>query len=236
MLILGIESSCDETAAAVLRDRQFKGLGKLGYWLAVLVCLARLEDLIAANAAAAGAFFSEFPCVPVPYALASRLFDVWTMLLFGVIGFVLRYYRFPVAPLVLGIVDEFSRRGLRIVGPTKAAAQLDALGAAAPAAPLADSYRDAEIRRDKRHSIVHAVSGHRDDRATLLPRIDDAQLLRAPRGDDSRNEADRDGDHGCEGGEGQGGFEALHNGRCDRPTQEDRIAEVPTHEPPQPPG
>jgi YegS/Rv2252/BmrU family lipid kinase len=29
--------------AAVLRDRQFKGFGKLGYWLAVLVCLARLE-------------------------------------------------------------------------------------------------------------------------------------------------------------------------------------------------
>jgi YegS/Rv2252/BmrU family lipid kinase len=29
--------------AAVLRDRKFKGLGKLGYWLAVLVCLARLE-------------------------------------------------------------------------------------------------------------------------------------------------------------------------------------------------
>jgi diacylglycerol kinase family enzyme len=29
--------------AAVLRDRKFKGWGKLGYWLAVLVCLARLE-------------------------------------------------------------------------------------------------------------------------------------------------------------------------------------------------
>lgn len=29
--------------AAVLRDRKFKGLGTLGYWVAVLVCLARLE-------------------------------------------------------------------------------------------------------------------------------------------------------------------------------------------------
>lgn len=29
--------------AAVLRDRKFKGLGTLGYWLAVLVCLARLR-------------------------------------------------------------------------------------------------------------------------------------------------------------------------------------------------
>src|SRR3990172_64496 len=31
----------------------------------------------------------------------------------------------PELPLVLGIVDEFERRGLRIVGPTKAAAQLE---------------------------------------------------------------------------------------------------------------
>ncbi|MGH9813152.1 MAG: diacylglycerol/lipid kinase family protein [Candidatus Acidiferrales bacterium] len=29
--------------AAVLRDRTFRGFGTLGYWLAVLVCLARLE-------------------------------------------------------------------------------------------------------------------------------------------------------------------------------------------------
>jgi len=56
-------------------------------------------------------------CVVGTYALAQRLFDVWTMLLFGVIGFVLRQYRFPVAPLVLGIVlgdlmEKNLRRGL----------------------------------------------------------------------------------------------------------------------------
>jgi putative tricarboxylic transport membrane protein len=56
-------------------------------------------------------------CTVGTYALASRLFDVWTMLLFGVIGFVLRQFRFPVAPLVLGIVlgdlmEKSLRRGL----------------------------------------------------------------------------------------------------------------------------
>jgi len=49
--------------------------------------------------------------------LSSRLFDVWTMLLFGVLGYILRKYQFPVAPLVLGIVlgdlmEKSLRRGL----------------------------------------------------------------------------------------------------------------------------
>ena len=56
-------------------------------------------------------------CVIGTYALASRLFDVWTMLLFGVLGFVLRKFHYPVAPLVLGIVlgdllEKSLRRGL----------------------------------------------------------------------------------------------------------------------------
>ena len=56
-------------------------------------------------------------CVIGTFALAGRLFDVWTMLLFGVLGFVLRQFRFPVAPLVLGIVlgdllEKSFRRGL----------------------------------------------------------------------------------------------------------------------------
>jgi putative tricarboxylic transport membrane protein len=56
-------------------------------------------------------------CTVGTFALASRLFDIWTMLLFGAIGFVLRHYRFPVAPLVLGIVlgdlmEKSLRRGL----------------------------------------------------------------------------------------------------------------------------
>ena len=56
-------------------------------------------------------------CVVGTFALSSRLFDVWTMLLFGVFGFVLRKFHFPVAPLVLGIVlgdllEKSLRRGL----------------------------------------------------------------------------------------------------------------------------
>jgi putative tricarboxylic transport membrane protein len=56
-------------------------------------------------------------CVIGSYAIAQRLFDVWTMLAFGVIGFVLRRYGYPMAPFVLGIVlgdilDKNLRRGL----------------------------------------------------------------------------------------------------------------------------
>lgn len=56
-------------------------------------------------------------CVIGSFAIAQRLFDVWTMLGFGVIGFVLRRYNYPMAPFVLGIVlgdllDKNLRRGL----------------------------------------------------------------------------------------------------------------------------
>ncbi|MCX7891351.1 MAG: tripartite tricarboxylate transporter permease [Burkholderiales bacterium] len=51
------------------------------------------------------------------FAIAARLFDVWTMLAFGLIGFALRTYGYPMAPLVLGIVlgdllEKNLRRGL----------------------------------------------------------------------------------------------------------------------------
>jgi putative tricarboxylic transport membrane protein len=56
-------------------------------------------------------------CAVGTFALAGRLFDVWTMVAFGVIGFVLRSYGYPMAPLVLGIVlgdllEKNLRRGL----------------------------------------------------------------------------------------------------------------------------
>lgn len=56
-------------------------------------------------------------CCVGSYAIASRLFDVWVMLGFGLLGFVLRRLNYPVAPLVLGIVlgdllDKSLRRGL----------------------------------------------------------------------------------------------------------------------------
>ena len=56
-------------------------------------------------------------CVLGSYSIASRLFDVYVMLVIGVICFVLRRRDHPVAPFVLGlvlgdIVDKTLRRGL----------------------------------------------------------------------------------------------------------------------------
>ena len=56
-------------------------------------------------------------CVVGSYAIAQRLFDVYVMLFFGVVGFALRQLNFPMAPLVLGIVlgdlmEKSLRRGL----------------------------------------------------------------------------------------------------------------------------
>ncbi|MXU66220.1 tripartite tricarboxylate transporter permease [Oceanomicrobium pacificus] len=58
-------------------------------------------------------------CVIGPYALTQRLFDVWVMFAFGIIGFVLRQMNYPMAPLVLGIIlgdllDKSLRRGLTL--------------------------------------------------------------------------------------------------------------------------
>jgi len=43
-------------------------------------------------------------CVIGSYAIQQRMFDVWVMVIFGVLGFVLRQMKYPMAPLVLGIV------------------------------------------------------------------------------------------------------------------------------------
>jgi putative tricarboxylic transport membrane protein len=56
-------------------------------------------------------------CTIGSFAIASRVFDIWVMLGFGVLGFVLREMRYPMAPLVLGLVlgdilDKSLRRGL----------------------------------------------------------------------------------------------------------------------------
>jgi len=56
-------------------------------------------------------------CTIGSFAIAGRLFDVWVMLGFGVLGFALRQMDYPMAPLVLGIVlgdilDKSLRRGL----------------------------------------------------------------------------------------------------------------------------
>jgi putative tricarboxylic transport membrane protein len=53
-------------------------------------------------------------CVVGAYAISSRLFDVWVMLGFGVLGYLLRRAAFPIAPLVLGLVlGDLMEKGLR---------------------------------------------------------------------------------------------------------------------------
>ena len=56
-------------------------------------------------------------CILGPYALTQRLFDVYVMLAFGVIGYLMRLMRYPMAPLILGIIlggmiDQNLRRAL----------------------------------------------------------------------------------------------------------------------------
>lgn len=56
-------------------------------------------------------------CTVGAFAIASRVFDVWVMLFFGLAGFVMREMKYPMAPLILGIVlgdilDKNLRRGL----------------------------------------------------------------------------------------------------------------------------
>ena len=56
-------------------------------------------------------------CVLGAYSITQRLFDVWVMLVAGIVCFLLRRRGFPVAPFVLGlvlgdIIDKSLRRGL----------------------------------------------------------------------------------------------------------------------------
>lgn len=56
-------------------------------------------------------------CTVGAFAIHSRIFEIWVMLAFGLVGFTLRRMDYPMAPLVLGIVlgdilDKSLRRGL----------------------------------------------------------------------------------------------------------------------------
>lgn len=56
-------------------------------------------------------------CIIGSYAMSTRLFDVWTMLFFGLVGFVLERVKIPLAPFVIGyilapIAEENLMRGL----------------------------------------------------------------------------------------------------------------------------
>ena len=59
-------------------------------------------------------------CILGPYALTQRLFDVYVMLAFGLLGYLMRMMRYPMAPLILGIIlggmiDQNLRRALVLV-------------------------------------------------------------------------------------------------------------------------
>jgi len=43
-------------------------------------------------------------CVVGSYSLGNRMFDVWVMLAFGLIGFSMEHSRIPLAPFVIGFV------------------------------------------------------------------------------------------------------------------------------------
>jgi putative tricarboxylic transport membrane protein len=56
-------------------------------------------------------------CTIGAYAITSRVFDIWVMIGFGIGGYILRQMKYPMAPLVLGIIlgdilDKNLRRGL----------------------------------------------------------------------------------------------------------------------------
>jgi len=60
-------------------------------------------------------------CTVGAFAITSRVFDIYVMLAFGIVGFILRELKFPMAPLILGLVlgdllDKNLLRGLNLSG------------------------------------------------------------------------------------------------------------------------
>jgi putative tricarboxylic transport membrane protein len=58
-------------------------------------------------------------CTIGAYAITSRVFDIYVMLFFGFLGFILRALKFPMAPMILGLVlgdllDKNLLRGLTL--------------------------------------------------------------------------------------------------------------------------
>ena len=60
-------------------------------------------------------------CVVGAFSITSRVFDIYVMLVFGLIGFILRELKFPMAPMILGLVlgdllEKNLTRGLVLSG------------------------------------------------------------------------------------------------------------------------
>ena len=76
---------------------QFVMLG-LGLWCSTLFAqVIRLPSSIIAT-------FIFFFSIMGALAMNSNLFDVWVMLGFGILGFFMKRYGFPSAPIVLGVI------------------------------------------------------------------------------------------------------------------------------------
>ncbi len=59
-------------------------------------------------------------CLLGPYALTQRIFDIYVVLAFGLLGFAMRLMRYPMAPMILGIIlggmiDQNLRRMLQLI-------------------------------------------------------------------------------------------------------------------------
>ncbi|MCM3716193.1 tripartite tricarboxylate transporter permease [Alkalihalobacillus oceani] len=60
-------------------------------------------------------------CIIGTFAVRNSIFDIWVMLVFGVVGYFLEKIKFPVAPIVLGVVlgplaEEEFRRAVQMAG------------------------------------------------------------------------------------------------------------------------
>jgi putative tricarboxylic transport membrane protein len=56
-------------------------------------------------------------CVVGAYGLNNRVFDVWTVLFFGILGYIMEKFKYPLPPVILGfilgpIAETNLRRGL----------------------------------------------------------------------------------------------------------------------------
>ncbi len=56
-------------------------------------------------------------CIIGAFGTNNRIFDIWTVLIFGVVGYLLQMFQFPIAPILLGfilgpVLEENLRRGL----------------------------------------------------------------------------------------------------------------------------
>ena len=56
-------------------------------------------------------------CIVGSFAANNRIFDVWTLLLWGVLGFVMNRFELPLTPIIMGFIlgpicEKYLRRGL----------------------------------------------------------------------------------------------------------------------------